>query len=78
MEDMIAHLEKLRIDAEDCALISKLATNKQKRELLERLAEHLGGLASERWRRKWLVAVHKRPVLSALAPSCPSLKLGVS
>jgi hypothetical protein len=47
MEDMIAHLEKLRIDAEDCALISKLATNMQKRELFERLAEHLGGLASE-------------------------------
>jgi hypothetical protein len=47
MEDMTAHLEKLRIDAEDCALISKLATDLQKRELFARLAEHLGLLASE-------------------------------
>jgi hypothetical protein len=47
MEDMRAHLEKLRIDAEDCALISKLATDMQKRELFARLAEHLNRLASE-------------------------------
>jgi hypothetical protein len=47
MEDMTAHLEKLRIDAEDCALISKLTTDMQKRELYARLAEHLGVLASE-------------------------------
>lgn len=47
MKDMMAHLEKLRIDAEDCALISKLATDMQKRELFARLAEHLSLLASE-------------------------------
>ena len=47
MEDMKAHLERLRIDAEDCALISKLATDMQKRELFARLADHLGLLASE-------------------------------
>lgn len=47
MKDMTAHLEKLRIDAEDCALISKLATDMQKRELFARLAEHLSLLASE-------------------------------
>ena len=47
MKDMTAYLEKLRIDAEDCVLISKLATNMQKRELFARLAEHLGVLASE-------------------------------
>jgi hypothetical protein len=47
MEDMAAHLEKLRIDAEECALISKLATDMQKRELFARLAAHLGVLASE-------------------------------
>ena len=47
MQDLMAHLEKLRIDAEDCALISKLATDMQKRELFARLAEHLGVLASE-------------------------------
>jgi len=47
MQDLMAHLEKLRIDAEDCALISKLATDMQKRELFARLAEHLGLLALE-------------------------------
>jgi hypothetical protein len=47
MEDMAAHLEKLRVDAEECVLISKLATDTQKRELFARLAEHLGVLASE-------------------------------
>jgi hypothetical protein len=47
MQDLTAHLEKLRIDAEHCALISKLATDMQKRELFARLAEHLGALASE-------------------------------
>jgi len=47
MEDMMAHLEKLRINAEDCALISKLAIDLQKRELFARLAEHLNALASE-------------------------------
>jgi hypothetical protein len=47
MKDMKAHLEKLRVDAEDCALISKLATDMQKRELFARLAEHLSLLASE-------------------------------
>jgi len=47
MEDMKAHLEKLRIDAEECALISKLAINMQKQELFARLAEHLSVLASE-------------------------------
>jgi hypothetical protein len=46
MEDMQAHLEKLRPDAAESALISNLATN-QKRELFARPAEHLTVLASE-------------------------------
>jgi hypothetical protein len=33
MKDMQAHLEKLRSDAAECALISNLATNQEKREL---------------------------------------------
>jgi hypothetical protein len=44
---MQAHLEKLRSDAAECALISNLATNPEKRELFARLAEHLTVLASE-------------------------------
>jgi hypothetical protein len=47
MQDMTAHLEKLRADAAECALIRDLATDLKKRELFTRLAEHLGILAGE-------------------------------
>ena len=47
MQDMKAHLEKLRTDAAECALIRDLATDPVKRELFMRLAEHLGTLAGE-------------------------------
>lgn len=45
--DMKEQLEKLRIDAEDCALISRLSTEPRKAELFARLADHLASLASE-------------------------------
>jgi hypothetical protein len=47
MQDMKAHLEKLRADAAECALIRDLATDPDKRELFTRLADHLTALASE-------------------------------
>ena len=47
MKDMETHLEKLLNDAEECALISKLATDMAKRELFARLAEHLKMLSGE-------------------------------
>lgn len=47
MKDMEAQLEKLRADAEDCTLISRLATDPKKQELFARLAKHLETLASE-------------------------------
>ena len=47
MQDMRAHLDKLRADAAECALIRDLATDPQKRELFTRLAEHLSALANE-------------------------------
>lgn len=47
MQDMKAHLEKLRSDAAECALIRDLATDPAKRELFTRLADHLNILASE-------------------------------
>jgi hypothetical protein len=47
MQDMKAHLEKLRADAAECALIRDLATDPGKRELFTRLAEHLTTLARE-------------------------------
>jgi hypothetical protein len=47
MQDMKAHLEKLRADAAECALIRDLATDPRKRELFTRLAEHLSVLAAE-------------------------------
>lgn len=45
MKDYQAHLEKLRTDAAECALIRDLATDKAKRELFDRLANHLTVLA---------------------------------
>jgi hypothetical protein len=47
MQDMRVHLEKLRTDAAECALIRDLATDTKKRELFTRLALHLSMLASE-------------------------------
>ncbi|GMO36648.1 hypothetical protein [Bradyrhizobium ottawaense] len=47
MQDMVAHLEKLRRDAAECQLISDLATDKDKRDLFARLATHHRVLASE-------------------------------
>jgi len=47
MQDMQAHLEKLRIEAADCQTISDLATLPRKRELFARLAEHHRRLADE-------------------------------
>lgn len=47
MRDLKAKLEKLRIDAEDCNLISKLATDRAKRELFARLSQQLHDMAAE-------------------------------
>ena len=47
MKDMKAALEKLRIEAEECELISKLATNTTKKELFAKLAAHHRTLADE-------------------------------
>ncbi|MGY3528819.1 hypothetical protein ACVIHD_002997 [Bradyrhizobium embrapense] len=47
MQDMRAHLEKLRQEAEECELISKLATNGAKKHLFAKLAAHHRALADE-------------------------------
>jgi hypothetical protein len=47
MQDMQKHLEKLRTDAAECALIRDLATETVKKELFARLAQHLEVLAHE-------------------------------
>ena len=47
MYDYQAHLEKLRKDAAECALIRDLATQRTKRELFDRLSRHLGRLADQ-------------------------------
>jgi len=47
MKDMQAHLEKLRAEAAECKLISDLATDKEKKELFARLAEHHNVLANQ-------------------------------
>ena len=47
MRDMLDQLEKLRTQAAECAMIRDLATDKDKRELFSRLAEHFKVLAAE-------------------------------
>ncbi len=47
MKDLREKLEKLRVDAEDCRLISRLAADKAKRELFARLAEQLLQMAAD-------------------------------
>ena len=47
MKDYQSHLEKLRQDAAECALVRDLVTDKAKRGLFDRLARHLDQLADE-------------------------------
>jgi hypothetical protein len=47
MKDMEAHLEKLRVEAAECASIRDPATDRQKRALFTLLAEHLATSARE-------------------------------
>ena len=46
MTDMQASLEKLLTDAAEAALIRDLATDRRKRELFTKLADHLAMLAA--------------------------------
>ncbi len=66
MQDMKAHLEKLRADAAECALIRDLATDPQKRALFTRLAEHLGN-ARERGGSRDRGQAHRRRGRLAIA-----------
>jgi hypothetical protein len=47
MRDLAARLAKLRDDADDCILISRLATEPHHRELFAKLTEHLATLVSD-------------------------------
>jgi len=47
MKDLKASLEKLRIEATEAGLIAKLATDREKRQLYAKLAEHFTRLADE-------------------------------
>jgi hypothetical protein len=47
VEDLKARLEKLLTGAEDCALNSKLATDRKKRDLFNKLAADLRRLARD-------------------------------
>ena len=47
MKDYRTHVEKLRKNAAECALVRDLATDKAKREMFDRLARHLDQLADE-------------------------------
>lgn len=45
MKDMRVHLEKMLVQVAECELIRDLATDPQKRELFDRLAQHHRELA---------------------------------
>jgi hypothetical protein len=47
MEDLSTKLEKLLMDAEDCDLIGRLAADRNKRELFEKLAADLRAIARD-------------------------------
>jgi hypothetical protein len=47
MKDYLASIEKLRRDASEAALIRDLATDQAKREMFDRLCQHLDRLADE-------------------------------
>jgi hypothetical protein len=47
MKDMQVQLEMLRNEAAKCSRLAKLATDKSKRNLFEKLAQHYSVLASE-------------------------------
>jgi hypothetical protein len=47
VKDYQSHLEKLRRDAAERALVRDLATDPDKRELFDRLAVHLSSLADQ-------------------------------
>ena len=47
MLDMLAHLEKLRVQIAECEMIRDLATDPAKRELFTKLAEHYKVLTAE-------------------------------
>jgi SepF-like predicted cell division protein (DUF552 family) len=47
MKDLNAELEKLLLNAEDCELIARLATDRAKRETFSRIAKQLREMAAE-------------------------------
>jgi hypothetical protein len=47
MKDYLPSIEKLRNDAAEAALIRDLATDQAKREVFDRIHEHLNRLADE-------------------------------
>jgi hypothetical protein len=47
MKDLKAELEKLEVNAEDCELIARLATEPVKRETFKRIAKQLRDMAAE-------------------------------
>lgn len=47
MKDLVARREKLSAEAEDCELISRLATDQRKRETFKRLAIQLKAMVAD-------------------------------
>jgi SepF-like predicted cell division protein (DUF552 family) len=47
MKDLTSELEKLLVNAEDCELIARLATDRTKQETFSRIAKQLREMAAE-------------------------------
>ena len=47
MKDLKAEVEKLEVNAEDCELIARLATDPSKRQTFKRVAKQLREMAAE-------------------------------
>jgi predicted nuclease with TOPRIM domain len=65
LEDLTAKLEKLRIEAEDCDLIGRLATDVKKRELFKKLATDLRSMAGD---IEAVMAIHQSKIITMDLP----------
>jgi hypothetical protein len=71
--DPSEEVEQLRTDAEDCELISKLATDRAKRERFGKVAAHLRGLAAN---LEMLIAAQAMLNESSLRPGARKVSAG--
>jgi hypothetical protein len=75
--DMQVRYEKLLADAAECAQLRELATDPAKRELFDRLSEHLNTLATLMQRAIGLQKVEEARMRPPVVTSEPPAKIAV-